>query len=73
MTRENNARIPDGDELRVKTMDFRDIEKLEDTLIVSVDGVVCDAGWTWRPEVGAVVFDRDGACFPDFDAQVELA
>lgn len=34
MTRKNNARIPDGDELRVRTLDFRDIEKLEDTLIV---------------------------------------
>ncbi len=34
LTRENNARIPDGDELRVRTLDFRDIEKLENTLIV---------------------------------------
>ncbi len=34
MTRENNARIPSGDDLRVKTLDFRDIDKLEDTLIV---------------------------------------
>ncbi len=34
MTRNNNARIPDGDELRVRTLDFRDIEKIEDSLIV---------------------------------------
>ncbi len=34
MTRQNNARIPGGDELRVRTLDFRDIDKLEDTLIV---------------------------------------
>jgi putative N6-adenine-specific DNA methylase len=34
MTRNNNARIPDGDELRVRTTDFRDIEKIEDSLIV---------------------------------------
>jgi len=34
MTRENNARIPGGDELIVKTMDFRDIESLENRLIV---------------------------------------
>ncbi|MCK9996153.1 MAG: class I SAM-dependent RNA methyltransferase [Candidatus Krumholzibacteria bacterium] len=34
MTRKNNARIPGGDELIVKTMDFRDIESLEDRLII---------------------------------------
>ncbi len=34
MTRSNNARIPGGDELIVRTMDFRDIDKLENRLIV---------------------------------------
>ncbi|MEN8007348.1 MAG: THUMP domain-containing protein [Candidatus Krumholzibacteriota bacterium] len=34
MTRSNNARIPGGDELIVKTMDFRDLDNLEDRLIV---------------------------------------
>jgi putative N6-adenine-specific DNA methylase len=34
MTRRNVARIPGGDELRVKTADFRDLEPLEDRLIV---------------------------------------
>jgi putative N6-adenine-specific DNA methylase len=34
MTRRNNARIPGGDALMVRTLDFRDIESLEDTLIV---------------------------------------
>jgi putative N6-adenine-specific DNA methylase len=34
MTRSNNARIPGGDELIVKTRDFRDLESLENRLIV---------------------------------------
>jgi len=34
LTRQNNARIPGGDELRVKTSDFRDLDKVEDALIV---------------------------------------
>jgi len=34
MTRQNNARIPGGDELIVKTRDFRDVESLENRLIV---------------------------------------
>jgi putative N6-adenine-specific DNA methylase len=34
MARKNNARIPGGDELIVKTMDFRDIPELENRLIV---------------------------------------
>ena len=34
MTRSNNARIPGGDELIVRTMDFRDIDNLENRLIV---------------------------------------
>ena len=34
MTRRNVARIPGGDELRVKTADFRDLDPLEDRLIV---------------------------------------
>ena len=34
MTRKNNAHIPGGDELIVKTMDFRDIDSLENRLIV---------------------------------------
>jgi 23S rRNA (guanine2445-N2)-methyltransferase len=33
-TRANNARIPGGDELRVRTSDFRDLPPLKDTLIV---------------------------------------
>ena len=33
-TRKNNARIPGGDELRVKTADFRDLPPLENALIV---------------------------------------
>jgi putative N6-adenine-specific DNA methylase len=34
MTRRNLARIPSGDELRVKTCDFRDLDGLNDALIV---------------------------------------
>jgi putative N6-adenine-specific DNA methylase len=34
MTRRNVARIPGGDELRVRTLDFRDIDAIEDSLIV---------------------------------------
>ena len=34
MTRNNLARLPGGDELRVKTSDFRDLPPLEDKLIV---------------------------------------
>ncbi len=34
MTRKNNAHIPGGDELIVKTMDFREIDSLENRLIV---------------------------------------
>jgi putative N6-adenine-specific DNA methylase len=34
MTRGNNARIPGGDELRVKTSDFRDLPDMEGRLIV---------------------------------------
>lgn len=34
MTRRNNARIPDGDELRVRTADFRDLPEIQDSLIV---------------------------------------
>ena len=33
-TRTNNARIPGGDELRVRTMDFRDLPPLENTIII---------------------------------------
>ncbi len=33
-TRKNNARIPGGDELRVRTMDFRDLPPIKDSLIV---------------------------------------
>jgi len=33
-TRRNNARLPGGDELRVRTSDFRDLPPLKDTLIV---------------------------------------
>ncbi len=34
MTRANNARLPGGDELRVRTADFHDLEPLENRLIV---------------------------------------
>ncbi len=34
LTRGNNARLPGGDELRVKTMDFRDLPAMENHLIV---------------------------------------
>ncbi len=34
MTRRNNARIPGGDELRVRTSDFRDLAPLKNTMIV---------------------------------------
>ncbi|MCB1183495.1 class I SAM-dependent RNA methyltransferase [bacterium] len=34
MTRRNVARIPGGDELRVRTSDFRDLDGLEDALII---------------------------------------
>jgi len=33
-TRANNARIPGGDELRVRTSDFRDLPKIENAMIV---------------------------------------
>jgi putative N6-adenine-specific DNA methylase len=34
MTRANNARLPEGDDLRVKTMDFRDLPEIKRGLIV---------------------------------------
>ncbi len=34
MTRNNNARLPGGDELRVRTADFRDLDELKPGLIV---------------------------------------
>ena len=34
LARRNNARLPGGDELRVRTSDFRDLEPLENRLIV---------------------------------------
>ncbi|MBU2500137.1 class I SAM-dependent RNA methyltransferase, partial [bacterium] len=34
ITRRNNARLPGGDELRVKTGDFRTLEPLENRIIV---------------------------------------
>ncbi len=34
MTRANNARLPGGDELRVRTADFHDLEPLENRMIV---------------------------------------
>lgn len=34
LARRNNARLPGGDELRLKTCDFRDLGPLKDTLIV---------------------------------------
>jgi putative N6-adenine-specific DNA methylase len=56
MTRENNAKIPDGDELRVKTMDFRDIDKIENSLIV------CNPPYGIRMKKG----DDMGAFMRDF-------
>lgn len=44
----------------------------ETTLQVRVDGQTCTAGWSWNPNTRAVVFDREGPCFPPFGAQVEI-
>ncbi len=42
------------------------------TLEVRVNGQACAAGWTWNPNTQAVVFDREGPCFPPFDATVDI-
>jgi hypothetical protein len=42
------------------------------TLQVRVNGETCTEGWTWNPNTQAVVFDREGPCFPPFDAQIEI-
>jgi len=42
------------------------------TLVVRVAGEVCETGWTWNPATKAVVFDKEGPCFPDYGESVEL-
>ncbi|MEZ4266960.1 MAG: choice-of-anchor D domain-containing protein [Myxococcota bacterium] len=42
------------------------------TLQVRVNGQACTTGWAWNPNTQAVVFDRDGPCFPPFDATVDI-
>ena len=43
-----------------------------ETLNVTVNGLPCFGGWTWNPASGAVVFDEDAACFPQFDDVIEI-
>ena len=42
------------------------------TLEVRVDGVPCTEGWFWNNETKAVVFEPDGACFPDYGEEVAI-
>jgi len=59
ITRQNVARIPTGDELRVRTLDYRDIEAIENSVIV------CNPpfGVRLQPEADMAAFMRD---FGDF-------
>lgn len=59
MTRRNVARIPTGDELRVKKMDYRDIDAIENSVIV------CNPpyGVRMQPEADMKAFMRE---FGDF-------
>ncbi len=42
------------------------------TLVVHVNGVQCTEGWSWNAAARAVVFEEGAACFPPFDAEIEL-
>jgi putative N6-adenine-specific DNA methylase len=59
MTRHNVARIPTGDELRVRTMDYRDIDAIENSVII------CNPpyGIRMQPEADMKPFMRE---FGDF-------
>jgi len=42
------------------------------TLVVKVDGEVCQDGWAYNAATEAVVFSESSSCFPQYNAQVEL-
>jgi hypothetical protein len=42
------------------------------TLVVRVDGKVCDSGWEFNIPTQSVVFDEEGSCFPDYGETIEL-
>jgi hypothetical protein len=42
------------------------------TIVIRVDGAPCTTGWEWNSETKAIVFDIDGACFPNYGEQVEI-
>ena len=65
------------DDIGAKTFGLKDqfyptLPPDPDTLEVRVDGQACTTGWAWNPNTSAVVFDADGPCFPQFDAQIEI-
>jgi hypothetical protein len=43
-----------------------------DTLTVRVNGTPCESGWAWNAAARAVVFEEGAACFPPFDAEIEV-
>lgn len=42
------------------------------TLSVKVRGVACTEGWTFNAATGAVVFDTNAACYPQFEDEIEI-
>jgi hypothetical protein len=44
-----------------------------ESIAVKVRGAVCTTGWNFNIATGAVVFDEDASCFPQFDDEVEIA
>jgi len=42
------------------------------TLVVRVNGEVCESGWEFNQPTLSVVFDEDGGCFPNYGETVEL-
>ena len=42
------------------------------TLAVRVEGQSCTTGWSYNAATGAVVFEVDGPCYPQFDDEIEI-
>ena len=39
---------------------------------VTVDGAVCNAGWSWNAATKAVIFEEGGGCYPQFDEEIRI-
>jgi len=43
-----------------------------ESIVVTVNGQACNAGWYWNAAAKAVIFDREAACFPEFNDTVSI-